>query len=52
MQGSIQKRGNIYYAVIPLSRFKRKWFKGGKTKKEAQIVLADKLSEIGKPLRT
>ena len=48
MEGSIQKRGKTYYAVISLSRFKRKWYKGGKTKKEAQVVLADKLSELGK----
>jgi len=45
MQGSIQKKGSIYYAVIPLNG-KRKWFKGGATKKEAQNVLGEKLSEI------
>ncbi len=45
MKGSIQKKGNTYYAVIALNG-KRKWFKGG-TKKDAQKVLNDKLYEIG-----
>ena len=46
MQGSIAKKGNVYYAVIAISHRKRKWFKGGKTKKDAQRVLTEKLSEI------
>ena len=45
MKGSIQKKGNTYYAVIALNG-KRKWFKGG-TKKDAQKTLNDKLYEIG-----
>jgi len=44
MKGSIQKKGNKYYAVIALNG-KRKWFKGGK-KKDAERVLAEKLTEI------
>ena len=45
MRGSIQKKGRIYYAVIPLNG-KRKWFKGGPAKKDAERVLAQRLSEI------
>ena len=45
MKGSIQRKGKTFYAVIALNG-KRKWFKGG-TKKDAQKVLNDKLSEIG-----
>ena len=45
MKGSIQKKGNIFYAVIALNG-KRKWFKGGDTKKDAQRVLNEKLPEI------
>ncbi len=45
MKGSIQKKGSIYYAVIALNG-KRKWFKGGSAKKDAQRVLNEKLSEI------
>lgn len=44
MRGSIQKKGKIYYAVIAQNN-RRKWFKGG-TKKDAQRVLTQKLSEI------
>ena len=44
MRGSIQKKGNTYYAVIATNG-KRKWFKGG-LKKEAQVILTDKLKEI------
>lgn len=45
MRGSIQKKGKTYYAVIALNG-KRKWFKGGHTKKDAQRVLSERLSEI------
>lgn len=45
MKGSIQKKGKTYYAVIALNG-KRKWLKGGSTKKDAQRVLNEKLSEI------
>lgn len=46
MRGSIQKKGNIYYAVIALNHRKRKWFRNGPTKKDAQRVLTEKLSEL------
>lgn len=45
MKGSIQKKGNIFYAVIALNG-KRKCFKGGSTKKSAQKILNEKLPEI------
>ncbi len=45
MRGSIQKKGKTYYAVIALNG-KRKWFKGGPTKKDAQKKLNEKLPEI------
>lgn len=45
MRGSIQKKGKTYYAVIALN-CKRKWFKGGSTKKDAQRILNEKLPEI------
>ena len=45
MKGSIQKKGKTYYAVFPLNG-KRKWIRGGDTKKDAQRVLTEKLSEI------
>lgn len=45
MKGSIQKKSNIYYAVIAING-KRRWFKGGKTKKDAQKILNEKLPEI------
>lgn len=44
MTGSIQKKGNVYYAVIALNG-KRKWFKGGK-KKDAERVLNEKIAEL------
>jgi integrase len=44
MRGSTQKKGKIYYAVIPIAG-KRKWFRGG-TKKDAERVLGEKLGEI------
>jgi integrase len=46
MKGSIQKKGKIYYAVIAING-KRKWYRGGDTKKSAQKVLNDHLYEIG-----
>jgi integrase len=44
MKGSIQKKGKVYYAVIPFNG-KRKWFRGG-TRKDAERVLAERLTEI------
>lgn len=45
MKGSIQKKGKIYYAVIALNG-KRKWFRGGPAKKDAQRELNEKLGEL------
>lgn len=45
MRGCIQKKGSIYYAVLAING-KRKWLKGGATKKDAQRILNEKLSEI------
>jgi len=45
MKGSIQKKGKVYYAVLAING-KRKWIKGGLTKKDAQRVLNEKLPEI------
>ncbi|HQB28679.1 MAG TPA: tyrosine-type recombinase/integrase [Paludibacter sp.] len=45
MKGSIQQKGKTYYAVIAING-KRKWLKGGRTKKDAQKVLNEKLQEI------
>ena len=45
MQGCIQKKGKAYYVVLNVGG-KRKWFKGGATKRAAQKVLNEKLSEI------
>ncbi|HWR58782.1 MAG TPA: tyrosine-type recombinase/integrase [Thermodesulfovibrionales bacterium] len=45
MRGSIQKKGKIFYAVIALNG-KRKWFKGGPTKKDAHKELTERLTEI------
>jgi integrase len=47
MRGSIQKKGSSYYAVIPLKDGRRKWFRGGSTKKAAEKILAEKLNDIG-----
>ncbi|HPL62889.1 MAG TPA: site-specific integrase [Syntrophales bacterium] len=44
MTGSVQKKGNVYYAVIALNG-KRKWFRGGK-RQDAERVLIEKMSEI------
>ena len=49
MKGCIQRKGNNYYAVIALNG-KRKWFKGGPAKKDAQRVLNEKLSELSNGL--
>ena len=45
MKGSIQKKGNVFYAVVAVNG-KRKWFKGGGTKKAAQKKLNEILPEI------
>jgi integrase len=42
MRGSIQKKGQVYYAVIPIGA-KRKWLRVG-SNKEAERVLADELA--------
>lgn len=47
MRGSIQRKGATYYAVIPLNG-KRKWYRGGPTRKDAQRVLNEHLPEIDK----
>jgi len=44
MKGSIQKKGKIYYAVIPIAG-KRKWFRGG-TRKDAEKILAEKVVDV------
>ena len=44
MRGSIQKKGKVYYAVIPING-KRKWYRGG-TRKDAQKKLIDILKEL------
>jgi integrase len=44
-QGSIQKKGDIYYAVFAVGA-KRKWIRGGKTKADAQRVLNENLYEL------
>ncbi|SPQ01131.1 hypothetical protein NBG4_440003 [Candidatus Sulfobium mesophilum] len=45
MTGSIQRKGIIYYAVIALNG-KRKWIRGGPTKKDAQRKLNERLGEV------
>lgn len=45
MKGSIQKKGNTYYAVIALNG-KRKWIRGGPTRKDAQRELNVLLGEL------
>ncbi len=45
MKGSIQQKGKIFNAVVAVNG-KRKWFKGGGTKKAAQKRLNELLSEI------
>ena len=45
MQGCLQKKNKEYYVVLPING-KRKWFKGGATKRDAQKVLNDKIGEI------
>ncbi len=45
MKGSIQKKGDTYFAVLAIGQ-KRKWFKGGHAKKDAERVLAEKLNEL------
>jgi integrase len=45
MRGSIQKKGAIYYVVLPIGT-KRKWLKGGANKKEAERVLAQEMVRL------
>ncbi len=45
MKGSIQKKGKVYYAVIAVNG-KRKWYRGGDTKKDVQRELTARLGEI------
>ncbi|MCX5812731.1 MAG: site-specific integrase [Proteobacteria bacterium] len=42
MRGSIVKKGSVYYAVIAIGS-KRKWIKGGDTRKDAERVLNENL---------
>ncbi len=52
MKGSIQfkigKNGKKTYYAVARVKGKPKWFKGGPTKKDAQRVLNDKLSELNR----
>ena len=45
MKGSIQKKGKIYYAILALNG-KRRWFRGGLAKKDAQRIINEKLGEL------
>lgn len=45
MKGSIKKSGRVYFAIIAVGN-KRKWFRGGYTREEAEKVLIEKLGEI------
>lgn len=45
MTGSVQRKGKIYYAIIALNG-KRKWIRGGPTKKDAQRKLNERLGEV------
>jgi len=45
MRGSIQKKGNNYYAVVSIGS-KRKWIKAGKTLKGAQQILNENVMEV------
>ena len=45
MRGSIAKKGNKYYAVLAIGS-KRKWIKGGDTKKDAERVLNENLPSV------
>lgn len=52
MRGTVQKKGNKWYAVLYTGKdeltgkWQRKWFSGFKTKKEAEKFLAEKVSEV------
>ncbi|RNB79034.1 site-specific integrase [Brevibacillus panacihumi] len=52
MRGTVQKKGNKWYAVLYTGKdeltgkWNRKWFSGFKTKKEAEKFLAEKVSEV------
>lgn len=45
MRGSIQKKGAVYYVVLPLGQ-KRKWLRVGTNKKEAERVLAEEMATL------
>ncbi len=45
MKGCVQKKGDFYYAIVAIQN-KRKWFKAGPAKNDAQRVLAEKIHEI------
>ncbi len=45
MRGSIAKKGNTYYAVIAIGS-KRKWLRGGETKKDAERILNENLVAV------
>jgi integrase len=52
MRGTVQKKGNKWYAVLYTGKdeltgkWQRKWFSGFRTKKEAEKFLAEKVAEI------
>lgn len=43
--GCITKKGNHYYCIIRINN-RPKWFRGGKTKKEARRILIQKMHEL------
>jgi integrase len=45
MRGSVVKKGNKYYAVLAIGS-KRKWIKGGDTRKDAERVLNENLPSV------
>jgi hypothetical protein len=45
LKGCIQRKGKNYYAIIAIHQ-KRKWFKAGPAKRDAQKILAEKINEI------
>jgi integrase len=45
LKGCIQKKGDFYYAVLAIQN-KRKWYKAGPARNDAQRVLAEKIQEI------
>jgi integrase len=48
MKGCIARKNKVYYAVLSIHG-KRKWFRAGATKKDAQRTLNEKLHEVEQP---